>query len=285
MGLAETGATSVGESPARVVAVLAARNEERFIGGCLDNLIGQGVQVYVCDNESTDHTRAIAERHLGAGVLGVEQLAFDGTYQWERILRRKEELFAELDADWVMHVDADEIHLPPPGWASIPAALAAVGDQGYDAVEFAEFTFVPTATSPDHDHGDYLSTLRTYYPFRPTSPHCVRAYRKPAVGRVEIAWSGGHLVRFPGEPRLCPDLFRMKHYLFLSLDHAERKYARRYSSYEVDEREWHGWRTRLRAEGLRLPDVAEGVRTAASDDDLDMSNPWTRHWLDRCLAR
>lgn len=270
-----------GSPPVRVVAVLAARNEERFIGQCLENLIGQGVQVYVCDNESTDDTAVIAERHLGKGVLGVERLAFDGTYRWEQILQRKEVLFRELDADWVMHVDADEIHLPPVGWATIPEALAEAGRQDYDAVEFDEFTFVPTQESPDHDHDDFTSTLRTYYPFRPRSPHCVRAYRRQA-GPIEIAWSGGHMVRFPHEARLFPQPFRMKHYLFLSHEQAARKYAaRQYSAAEVDDLGWHGWRPLLRAGDICLPSAADGLRTTITDDDLDPSHPWTQHWLDR----
>src|SRR5688572_8293980 len=90
--------------PLRVIAVLAARNEERFIAGCLENLFGQGVQVYLCDNESTDRTIEIASRYLGAGLIGIETIPFDGTYRWQRILERKDELFRELDADWFMHV-------------------------------------------------------------------------------------------------------------------------------------------------------------------------------------
>jgi len=271
--------------PLRVVAVLAVRNEERFIGQCLENLIGQGVQVYVCDNGSTDDTYAIAEQHLGAGVIGIERFAFDGTYRWEQILQRKEALFRELDADWVMHVDADEIHMPPASWATIPAALAEVDALGYDAVEFDEFTFVPTLESPDHDHADFVRTLRTYYPFRPQSPHCVRAYRRHA-GPIEIAWSGGHHVRFAHEARVFPEAFRMKHYLFLSHEHASRKYAgRRYSAEEVDGRGWHGWRPLLRAADIRLPGIADGVRTSVDDDDLDPSSPWTQHWLAQCAAR
>lgn len=267
----------------RVVAVLATRNEERFIAACLENLFRQGVQVYLCDNDSTDRTVAIASGYLGAGLLGIERIPHDGTYQWERILRRKEALFRELDADWLMHVDADEIHLPPPGHASIAAALAVADAQGYEAVEFDEFTFVPTREAPEHDHPDYLATLRTYYPFRPSSPHCVRAYRKQA-GTIEIAWSGGHLARLPHPPKLSPEPFRMKHYLFLSEAQAARKYvARKYDDEEVQQRRWHGWRPRLRPQHIALPGIAD-VRTSAGDDDLDASDPWTRHWLDRCVA-
>jgi len=267
----------------RVVAVLATRNEERFIAACLENLFRQGVDVYLCDNGSTDRTVEIATRHLGAGLVGIEHIPHDGTYRWESLLQRKEALFRELDADWVMHVDADEIHLPPPGHATLADAIAVADAQGYDAVEFAEFTFVPTREAPGHDHADFVGTLRTYYPFRPRSPHCVRAYRKHD-GPMEIAWSGGHLVRFPHPPRLFPEPFRMKHYLFLDQAHAARKYAgRTYDAAEVEQRGWHGWRARLRAEHIVLPGT-EHVRTTAGDDDLDASEPWTQHWLERCAT-
>lgn len=269
--------------PPRVVAVLAARNEERFIAGCLENLFEQGVAVYLCDNESTDGTIEIASRHLGKGLLGIETFPYDGAYCWERILRRKEELFQTLDADWLMHVDADEVHLPPPGHSSVAAALGAVDALGYDAVEFSEFTFVPTLESPDHDHPDFLRTLRTYYPFLPQSPHRMKAFKKQA-GAMEIAWSGGHRVRFAHEVRMYPERFRMKHYLFLSATHAARKYpGRRYLADEIDRLGWHGWRPHLQPEQIRLPDTGS-VRSTASDDDLDSSNPWTQHWLERCAA-
>ena len=281
--LRDSAPTPAPRAHVRIVAVLATRNEERFIAGCLENLFRQGVHVYLCDNDSTDRTTEIASRYLGAGLVGIETIPFDGTYCWEHILRRKEALFRALDADWVMHVDADEIHLPPTGHASIAAAITAVDALGYDAVEFSEFTFVPTRESSDHDHPEFHDTLRTYYPFRPSSPHCVRAYRKQP-GPMEIAWSGGHRVRFEHEVRLYPEPFRMKHYLFLSLEHAARKYpGRLYLADEVERMGWHGWRPRLRPGQIRLPG-GDSVRTTANDDDLDSSNPWKQHWLDLCAA-
>jgi len=267
----------------RIVAVLAVRNEERFVADCLENLSRQGVEVYLCDNGSTDRTVEIAERHRGRGLIGMESVPHDGVYRWEGLLRRKEELFQSLDADWLMHVDADEIHLPPPSHPTLSAALAEADRRGYDTVEFSEFTFVPTREAPDHDHPAFQRTMRSYYPFRPRSPHCVRALKKQS-GPMEIAWSGGHRVRFASEPLLYPEAFRMRHYLFLSPAHAARKYIhRRYDEREVTAAGWHGWRARLQEEALRLPSAAE-LRTTHSDDDLDPSEPWTRHWLDRCLA-
>jgi hypothetical protein len=268
----------------RVVAVLAVRNEERFLAACLENLFRQGVQVYLCDNQSDDRTLEIAERYRGRGLIGVETIRYDGVFHWQRLLRRKEELFQTLDADWLMHVDADEIHLPPRSHPTLAYALADADAGGYDAVEFSEFTFIPTHEAPDHDHPDFQRTLRTYYPFKPRSPHCVRALKK-RDGPMEIAWSGGHHVRFASEAKLYPRPFLMRHYQFLSTAHAVSKYtSRRYDDDEVRARGWHGWRPLLRAEQIQLPSASD-LRASVADDDLDSSEPWTGHWLERCLAR
>jgi glycosyltransferase involved in cell wall biosynthesis len=268
----------------RIIAVLAVRNEERFVAACLENLFRQGVHVYLCDNQSSDRTLDIAERYRGRGLIGVETIPHDGVFRWEHILHRKEELFRTLDADWLMHVDADEIHLPPRAFPTLIDAFADADARGFDAVEFSEFTFIPTREAPDHDHPNFEHTLRSYYPFRPRSPHCVRALKK-RDGPMEIAWSGGHHVRFTSEVNLYPQPFRMRHYQFLSAAHAARKYANReYDTDEVNAQGWHGWRPMLRAEHIRLPGASE-LRTCTTDDDLDPSEPWTGHWLERCLAR
>jgi hypothetical protein len=266
----------------KVVAVLTVRNEERFMASCLENLIGQGVEVYVCDNESTDRTVEIAERYLGNGVIGIETAAYAGVFDWELLLRRKEELFHSLEADWLVHIDADEVLLSPSD-LPLAAAIAEVDALGYDAIEFLEFTFIPTLESPDHDSPNFPTTLRTYYPFLPFSPNCVRAFKKQD-GPMEIVWSGGHVVRFEHELKLYPEPFRKKHYLFLSSEHAAQKYVRRlYRREEVEGRGWHDWRAHLRLEDIRLPSAAE-LSVTVSDEDLDASNPWTKHWLAKCVG-
>lgn len=263
--------------PPRVVALLATYNEERFIAGCLEHLFQQGADAYVIDNCSTDQTVAIASRYLARGVVGIETFPRAGTYRWRALLERKEQLASVLDATWFMHVDADEIRLPPPCHRSLSEALAAVDAEGYNAVNFLEFTFIPTREMPDHDHPDFQTTMRWYYPFLPTStPNQVKAWKRQP-GPVEFAWSAGHQVRFPGL-RIYPESFRMRHYLFLSVPHAIRKYVeRRYDSSEV-EAGWHRARARLRPEMIKLP-VQSELRSYLSDDTLDPSSPRTRHFL------
>src|SRR6185436_12398802 len=155
------------------------------------------------------------------------------------ILQRKEQLAATLEADWFMHVDADEIFTSPRPGVTLAEILAEVDEQGYNAVNFVHLTFIPTVEAPEHDHPQFLETMRWYYPFMPTFPHLIRAWKRQPVP-VELAWSGGHLVNFPGR-RLYPQTLPMRHYQFLSMSHAIRKYVfKHYDPAEVQDG-WHGW--------------------------------------------
>ncbi len=259
----------------KVIAILAAYNEERFLGGAIDHLQAEGVDVYVIDNESTDRTRRIAESRLGAGVIGIETFPRPGYYAWEALLARKEQLANSLEADWFMHVDADEIHLAPTG-ERLVEAIAGVEAAGYDVINFAEFTFVPTREEPDHDHPRFAETMRHYYPFLPFSPHLLRAWKR-RPGTAGLSASGGHHVG--GESaRIYPERFWMKHYIFLSIPHAIEKYVRRaYDPAEV-ESGWHGWRARIDEATIALPSQSE-LRMVAAGRPLDASSPRTKHFL------
>jgi hypothetical protein len=263
-------------SAMRALAIIATYNEERFIGGCLEHLFANGVEAYLIDNQSTDGTLDIARRYLGAGLRGIETFPRDGTFRWRRILRRKEEIAAELPADWYLHLDADEIPLAPRSGQKLAEGLAEADASGYNAVELAEFTFVPTRESPHHDHPDFRRTMRWYYPFAPTDLHLVRAWKRQP-GPVDLATTGGHVVRFPGW-NLSPRRFRLRHYIFLSREQAVRKYVgKAYDPEELRDR-WHGWRATLAAEDVRFPPKA-ALRTALADEDLDPSSPRTTHCL------
>ena len=269
----------------RLVALIASYNERRFIGPCLEHLHEQGIESYLIDDGSTDETVEIAEGFLDRGLIGIERLAREGFYDWRALLRRKEELAAEFaaegEADWLLHLDPDEMRLPPPGAATLAEALTAVDRAGCNAVNFLECTFVPSREEPDHDHADFQRTLRTYYAFCPSFPHQLKAWKTADAPRPNLVAKGGHLVAFRGL-RMYPESFPMKHYLFLSVPHAVEKYVeRRYSPAEV-ERGWHGWRATLRAEDIQLPSRSE-LRVAEPGEELDMSRPRQRHFIDELV--
>ena len=84
-------------------------------------------------------------------------------------------------------------------------------------------------------------------------------------------------MRFPGL-RLYPQFFKMRHYLFLSVPHALRKWHPcLFRFYETEvEKGWASMRAGLTPEKIRLPSQKE-LRRFTSDDELDPSNPLTRH--------
>jgi glycosyltransferase involved in cell wall biosynthesis len=261
----------------RVIALLTVHNEERFIGNCLDHLLRQGVEAYLIDHGSTDATAAIARRYLHHGLVGMETMPHDGVFSLCHQLERKEELASRLSADWFMHADADEVRLAPCAGQTLQEALTQADDEGYSAVNFLEFAFTPTLEQPHHDHAEYERTMRWYYPFSQEYPHRLNAWKKQA-GRVNLAAHGGHRVHFPGL-RQYPVDFPMRHYLFLSVEHAVEKYTGRcYDPREVNQLAWHGWRARLQNGDLRLPSCRQ-LRVYCSDQELDWSGARQAHWL------
>lgn len=267
--------------PLRAVALIAAYNEERFIGGCIEHLIGEGLEVYLLDNASTDRTVEVAERYLGRGLIAIENVPREGIFKLRTILGRKEELASTLDADWFMHADADEIRTSGRPGQSLAEAFAEADRAGYNTVNFQEFTFIPTRESPDHDHPRFVETMRWYYPFLPAYPHRRNAWKRQPQ-RVDLTTEAGHQVIFAGL-RMAPESLVLRHYLFLSLEQAIRKYGTRRHDPVVVAGGWHGWRERFRPQMVELPSQAE-LRTYVSDDRLDASKPRTKHYINESAS-
>lgn len=259
----------------RVVALLAVRNEALCLERCLAHLHAQGVETCVIDNESTDATQAIARSFLGRGVFRIDHLPYKGFFDLVEQLQCKERLAREIDADWFLHVDADEIREAPTRWRTLAEAIGAVDAQGCNAINFDEFVFLPTSDSDAFEGTDYVERMRYYYFFEPDALRRINAWKRQAQP-VELTSSGGHRVQFEGR-RIFPENFILRHYIVLSRGHAIAKYGRDrvYSSAEIDERGWHGARPRFDPGMLKFPDKALLKRV---DRGLwDKSDPWRTH--------
>jgi hypothetical protein len=253
----------------RIVALLAVRNEERFVGNAIRHLAQQGVESYVIDNESTDRTREIVESLRGQGVGGVEVMPYRGVFEWGTILRRKEHLHCELGAHWYIHHDADMILQAPNPYRTLAEGIAAVDRAGDNAIDFDEFLFQPTGPDSDHDHDRYHEEMQHYVYYAPMPRFRVIAWKN--LGHRVWLDGGGHWVSFHGR-RIHPEPFVLRHYLALSAAHALRKYGgRRYLVRELRD-EWHGKRATLRAETLAYPDPRH-LRLMSADNTWDRSCP------------
>jgi glycosyltransferase involved in cell wall biosynthesis len=258
----------------RLTAIIAARNEALYIGRCCEHLASQGIHFAVIDNDSTDDTRAIAESFRGHGLVCVVAHPYPGFYDWTGLLKHKEELARKLESDWFLHLDADEIPEPPLRHESLTAWLAAADAEGFNAVNFDEFVFVPSTTEERHEGGDYVQSMSRYFFFEPHPNRLIRAWR--SAPDIELSSSGGHAATFINR-RIYPKNFALRHYISLSMEHLLRKYLgeRTYSAVEVANG-WHSWRPILTDELLRVPTDDElcDIRT---DQGWDKSRPCAKH--------
>lgn len=257
----------------RVVALLTVRNEARYMRRCLQHLRAQGVDVCVIDNDSTDDTREIAEQFMGDGVIRIERMHYGGVFDLTAQLESQQALASEIDADWFIRHDADEIMEAPPAWDSLHSAIDALDAQGFNAVNFDEFVFLPLE-GEDFNGRDYVAEMRRYYFYEPWPLRLIRAWKKTDEP-IALAGSGGHHADFDGR-RLYPHNFILRHYIVLSAAHAIQKYAieRVYSEREVKEKDWHGWRARFHAGMLNLP-PADAFKQLGGE--WDRSDPKTAH--------
>jgi Glycosyl transferase family 2 len=223
----------------RVVAIIAAHNEADVIEQVVGDLIAQGVQVYLIDHGSTDGTADRVRALVGRGLIAIEPLDDDGRFRWADILRRKLELAAELDGDWFIHADADELRESPWSGVELGRAFALVDELGYDAVDFAVFNFRPV------ERGELAAgaDLRAAFPFYEAGgAHDrlqVKAWKRTARP-VELVSSGGHEARFDGR-RVFPIRFILRHYPIRGQAHGERKVFVERRPRFVDEERARGW--------------------------------------------
>jgi hypothetical protein len=199
---------------------------------------------------------------------------YPGYYDWTGLLEHKQRIARELDSDWFMHVDADEIPESPHLGGALLAEISAADAAGYTAINFDEFVFLPETADDRHEGTDYVLTMNRYYFFSPRPGRLIRGWRRSPD--VDLVGSGGHAASFDG-CRVYPRNFALRHYIALSIEHLVRKYVlqRTYSPAELA-KGWHGWRSQLTEAGIRLPSQNElcDLRHAV---DWDRSRPCKRH--------
>lgn len=203
-----------------VVALIAARNENDIIGQVIEDLVSQGVDVYFIDDGSTDGTLETVRSWTGRGVIGLERRSPSATFNWTEILRRKEQLAAELEASWFIHHDADEFRQSPFPGKSLAEAIRIVDELGYNAIDFRVLNFRPTATDRFDGSKDVRRALTYFEPAEYWETPQVKAWRK--TEHVDLASSGGHDAQFAGR-LVCPVQFLLRHYPVRNQAQGEQK--------------------------------------------------------------
>lgn len=260
----------------RVVALLAVRNEEYYLERCLMYLYEQGIETCLIDNGSTDRTLEIAKDYLYRGIFRIEHIPFTGIFEWVKILEHKCRLAQEIDADWFIHHDADEIREAPKPFANLLEGIKDADEKDYNAINSDEFVFTPTSTEEAYEGKDYLNEMKYYYYFRPDVLHRVNIWKKTGVN-VDLASSGGHSVMFANR-HIYPKNFILRHYILLSKGHAMEKYGKR--NYDPKElaKGMNVKRARFNPENVKFPNK-EDLKRVSGNGKWDLSDPWTGHFF------
>jgi|GEM_PF-1000573 len=173
----------------KIVALIATYNECDVIEPVIKHLYQNGISVYIIDNWSTDGTYEKLQQMQNDGVIGFERwplLEPTDTYNWSAILKRKEKLSYELDADWFIHYDADEIRESPWEGINLRDAIYKVESDGYNAIDFTIIDFHPT--DDNYQENTSLKDYFQYFEFGKRSGHFIKinAWRKTKIGRAHV---------------------------------------------------------------------------------------------------
>lgn len=225
----------------RVVAFMAAYNEQDIIVQSIKKWTDQGVRVHVLENWSTDGTYELAKELEGRLPVVVERFPKEGPtefFDWGAILERIETLAQEIDADWFVRRGADEILVSPWPGINYRDALYLVDQQGFNCVDhtIVEFHPVDDGFAAGMDHEVYFKHFDLKHLSHPKQRKAWKNCRLP----ISTVPSAGHDIEFDGR-RIYPFKFLLKHYSFRSQTQGQRKVFRERKARWNPKERGRGW--------------------------------------------
>jgi glycosyltransferase involved in cell wall biosynthesis len=208
-----------------VLAIYTSYNEDDIIRSSILNMLEQGIDVYVIDNLSTDKTLSVVKglSKKYKGRVSFESFAGNrkNKYQWEKLLRRVDEVACSSEYDWIIHHDSDEIRTSPEESMTLKDIISHADHLGFNAIDFTVMDFRPidNGYNPTVNPTDYFRYFE--YGRRPghfIQTKCWKNQRKS----VGLWKAGGHDVEFPGK-RVYPIKCILKHYPLRSTEQAVKK--------------------------------------------------------------
>ncbi len=270
-----------------IVAVICIRDDQEYLDNCLNYLIGNNVSYAIIDNGLTEDSRALLEQpRFRKGLVSYSKLPFEGAFELQRQLEKKEEIIATLGADWVIHHDVDEImHSYHPN-ETLSQAIERVHHDGCNVIAFDEFVFLPIEEEYQATNSG-LPSLNWYYFHQRRTPDLMRA-RKHGCGLTTLLpmtddGAGGHMLK--GDIHLSNESFALRHYIVRNRKHALKKYvSRRFSTVEVIYG-WHGDRIGYPPEAYDFPSCNLLHRLNSPESrEFDRSNPQKTHYWEWSTA-
>lgn len=225
-----------------VAAIINVFNEEDILEQVVRYLHDQCVQVHIVDNWSTDGSYEIAETLVARGLCA-KVIRFPAApptdYDWMGLLRHASEYGASLQADWIIHHDADEFRCAPWPSVTLTEAISFVDSLGYTAIDFTILNFRFTDSD---EKRPFSPAARPFCEFgcHPGDFLQIKAWKNQGTS-VDLASTGGHEAIFAGR-RVFPLKFLTRHYPLRSTTQASTRVFRdRLPRFEREKRErgWH----------------------------------------------
>jgi len=201
-------------------------NEADILPFSVRYLLDQEIEVHVLEGWSTDGSwELLTGCAREDSRISVERFPADGPSGEQccrAILHRIENLAAESGADWCMLNDADEWRSSSVPGETLAKGIARVDFLGWNAIDHNVRVFLPV------DNGWAGQDPRQYFRHYTTDSKMDMLCGIPQVkiwengGRVDLASTGGHDVRFAGR-RVNPRKFLLSHYPFRNSEQARRK--------------------------------------------------------------
>ncbi|MDZ7628381.1 MAG: sulfotransferase [Parvularculaceae bacterium] len=236
--------------PLKIAAIIMARNAAQTLDRVLSHLQDNQIEGYLVDHGSTDSTPDTLVKHAGNPIVATRFAPFSGVFDLTAQLEIKKALLAEINADWIIHLDADEILESPREHESLRGFIERVDATDANVIDCREYVFTPASEEERFEGSDFVSAMRYYYFFDPPGRTLHRIFRR-TLPVDSWAITGGHAVS--DSVVVSPERARMRHYPGLSLDHLRAQYLPRVFSARDVGKNWHGNRFPTSSEFISLP--------------------------------
>jgi len=236
-----------------VLAVFCIRNQAVYMPYVLKYLSAQGVDIVILDHGSTDGLVEVCKRLSNdINIIDVITIPFTGKFPLKHLLELKTEVASRYTTDWIIHHDADEIFVSSRPNESLSELISRVDAEGYNALNFEEYVFLPESDDHDYSGTDFVKTMRYCYKFAPYEQRLVRAFHSSLLG-MNIT-TGGH--KLTDDAQVYPENHVLKHYMCLSLERLKVKHKnRRYAESDVN-LGWHSNRIGINWDKVVLPKLS-----------------------------
>jgi hypothetical protein len=231
-----------------ICAIVGARNEVDYLQILLPLLARQGIDVVIVDNESAAESAALYSHFANNPIIRVKYLPYLGYSSMFNLIATKEKICGEIDHDWVIHHDADEIMEHHTPGKTLRQAIEDADRAGYTALNFDEFVFLP---KPDENYAgrNYYKELSRYYFFEPFKNRLNRAWKRNINLTVT---EGGHKLA-GSDLSIAPRNHVLRHYIALSQEYVLQKYLYRVYDPQALTLGWHGNKMNFTNTNLQLP--------------------------------